>query len=52
MSIQFVAGKLEGEARKTLIQSVQRQLQEAAIGAIRPRLSEFCEAAVSAKLGR
>ena len=52
MSIQCVAGKLEGEARKTLIQTVQRQLQEAAIGAIRPLLTEFCEAEVSAKLGR
>jgi len=52
MSIQFVAGKLEGETRKALIQSVQRQLQEAAIGAIRPLLTEFCEAEVSAKLGR
>jgi hypothetical protein len=52
MSRQFGAGKLEGEERKTLIQTVQWQLQEAAIGAIRPRLSEFCEAEVSAKLGR
>ena len=52
MSIQCVAGKLEGETRKALIQSVQKQLQEAAIGAIRPLLTEFCEAEVSAKLGR
>ncbi|TMD69299.1 MAG: hypothetical protein E6I91_02490 [Chloroflexi bacterium] len=52
MSIQFVAGKLEGEARTTVIQEVQSQLQEAAIGAIRPLLTEFCEAEVSVKLGR
>ena len=52
MSRQFVVGKLEGEARTTLIQTEQRQLQEAAIGAIRPLLTEFCEAEVSAKLGR
>jgi putative transposase len=52
MSIQFVAGKLEGEARTTVIQAVQRQLQEGVLGAIRPLLTEFCEAEVSAKLGR
>ena len=52
MSRQCVAGKLEGGARTTLIQSVQRQVQEATIGAIRPLLTEFCEAEVSAKLGR
>ncbi len=52
MSIQFLPGKLEGEERKTIIQAVQRQLQEAAIGAIRPLLTAFCEAEVTAKLGR
>ena len=38
MSIQFVAGKLKGEDRKAIIQEVQKQVQEAALGAIRPRL--------------
>ena len=52
MSLQFVAGKLEGEERKAILQAVQKQLQEAALGAIRPLLREFCEAEVTAKLGR
>ncbi len=52
MSRPFGAGKLEGEARKTLIQTVQRQVQEAAIGAIRPLLTEFGAAEVRAKVGR
>ena len=52
MSIPFVAGKLEGEERKAILQAVQKQLQEAALGAIRPLLREFCEAEVTAKLAR
>ena len=52
MSIQFVAGKLKGEERKAIIQGVQKQMQEAALGAIRPLLTEFCEEEVTAKLGR
>jgi hypothetical protein len=52
MSIQFLSGKLQGEERKEIIQEVQKQLQEAAIGAIRPLLTEFCEQEVTAKLGR
>ena len=52
MSIQFMAGKLKGEERKAIIQGVQKQLQEAALGAIRPRLSEFCEEELTVKLGR
>ncbi len=52
MSIQFLSGKLQGEERKTIIQAVQKQLKEAAIGAIRPLLTELCEAEVTAKLGR
>jgi putative transposase len=52
MSIQFLSGNLQGQERKEIIQAVQKQLKEAAIGAIRPRLSEFCEAEVTAKLGR
>jgi hypothetical protein len=31
MSIQFVAGKLEGEERKAILQAVQKQLQEAVL---------------------
>ena len=41
MSIQFVAGKLKGEERKAIIQGVQKQMQEAALGAIKPLLTEF-----------
>jgi putative transposase len=52
MSIPFVAGKLKGEERKAIIQGVQRQLQEAALGAIRPLLTEFCEEELTVKLGR
>ena len=52
MSIQFMAGKLKGEERKAIIQGVQKQLQEAALGAIKPLLTEFCEAELTVKLGR
>ena len=52
MSIQFLAGKLQGEERKEIIQEVQQQLKEAVIGAVRPLLTEFCEQEVTAKLGR
>jgi Transposase, Mutator family len=52
MSIQFLSGKLQAQERKTIIQAVQKQLQEAAIEAIRPLLTQFCEAEVTAKLGR
>lgn len=52
MSIQFLPGKLQGEERKRIIQAVQKRLQEAAMGAIRPLLTQFCEAEVTAKLGR
>ena len=52
MSIHFVAGKLKGEERKAIIQRVQKQMQEAALGAIKPRLSEFCEEEPTVKLGR
>ena len=52
MSIQFLPGKLEGEERKEIIQEVQKQVQEAVIEAIRPRLPAFCEEEQKAKLGR
>jgi Transposase, Mutator family len=52
MSIQFLPGKLQGEERKTIIQNVQKQLKEAALEAIRPLLTQFCEEEVTAKLGR
>jgi len=52
MSRQFLSGKLQAQERKTIIQAVQKQLQEAAIEAIRPLLTQFCEAEVTAKLGR
>ena len=49
MSRQFMPGKLEGEERKTIIQAIQRQMQEAAIGAIRALVTEFCEEEVTVK---
>src|SRR5437660_4818718 len=52
MSIQFMAGKLKGEERKAIIQGVQKQMQEAAVGAIRPLVTEFCEEELTVKLGR
>jgi putative transposase len=52
MSIHFLPGRLEGQERKTIIQTVQKQLQEAAIEAIKPLLTQFCEEEVTAKLGR
>jgi transposase-like protein len=52
MSIQFVAGKLKGEERKAIIQEVQKHMQEAVLGAIRPLLTEFCEEELTVKLGR
>src|SRR5437762_12236491 len=52
MSIQFVAGKLKGEERKAIIQGVQKQMQEVALGAIKPLLTEFCEEELTVKLGR
>lgn len=52
MSIQFLPGKLKGEERKTLIEAVQKELKAAAIEAIRPLLTQFCEEEVSVKLGR
>ena len=51
MSIQFVAGKLKGEERKAIIQAVQKHMQEAVLGAIRPLLTEFCEEELTVKLG-
>ena len=52
MSRQLLPGKLEGQERQEVIQEIQKHLQEAAIGAIRPRLPEFCEEEQKAKLGR
>jgi putative transposase len=52
MSIQFLPGKLKGEERKTIIQKVQTELKAAAIEAIKPLLTQFCEEEVSVKLGR
>jgi hypothetical protein len=52
MSIQCFAGKLQGQERKEVIQAVQRQMQETVIEAIRPLFTQWCEAEVTAKLGR
>ena len=52
MSRQFVAGKLKGEERKAIIQGVQKHMQEAALGAIKPLLTQFCEEELTVKLGR
>jgi putative transposase len=52
MSIQFMTGKLKGEERKAIIQAIQKELQAAAIEAVRPLLTQFCEEELTAKLGR
>jgi putative transposase len=52
MSITFSQGKLQAAERKTILQAVQQQAKAAALQAIRPVLSEFLEAEVTAKLGR
>lgn len=52
MSIPFSQGKLQGEERKSVLQAVQGHARIAARAAIKPVLEAFCEAEVSAKLGR
>src|SRR5260370_34920476 len=52
MSRQFGSGKLRDKEGKTIIQRVQKELKEAAMGAIKPLLTAFCEEEVTAKLGR
>src|SRR6266566_3612914 len=52
MSRTFSQGKLQAEERKTIIQAVQKQTKATALQAIRPVLSGFLEAEVTAKLGR
>src|SRR5258708_27262701 len=52
MSIEVLSGKVEGEDRKTISHGVQKELKEAARGAIKPMLTAFCEEEVTAKLGR
>ena len=52
MSIPFSQGKLQADERKTIIQAVQKQAKAAALQAIKPVLSGFLEAEVTAKLGR
>jgi hypothetical protein len=47
-----MVGKLKGEDRKAIIQGVQKHMQEAALGAIKPLLTEFCEEELTVKLGR
>jgi putative transposase len=52
MSIPFSQGKLQATERKSIIQAVQKQAKDAALQAIRPVLTGFLEAEVTAKLGR
>jgi hypothetical protein len=52
MSIQFVAGKLKGEERQSIIREIQRQAKEAALRAVKPVFTAFLEAEVTTKLGR
>ena len=52
MSRQCVAGTTKGDERKAIIQGVQKQMQEAALGEIKSRLSECCEEERTMKLGR
>ena len=51
MSFSFSQGKLQGEERKKVLQSVQEQAKAAALAAIQLILQEFLEAEVNAKLG-
>ena len=52
MSIQFSQRKPKSEDCKQAIQTVQQQVQEAALAAITVVLETFLEAEVTAKLGR
>ena len=52
MSIPFSQGKLQADERTSIIQAVQKQAKAAALQAIRPVLTGFLEAEVTAKLGR
>src|SRR5258708_7861051 len=52
MSIQFSQGKLQEEERKTILQQVQCQMQQADQEAVREVATEVVEAEVTAKLGR
>jgi len=50
-NITFSQAKLKGEARQSVIQTVQAQLQEAALKAITPQLTGFLQAELQTKLG-
>ena len=52
MSIAFSLGKLQGQERKEILQTVQAQAKIAACAAIKEVLEACLEAEVSAKLGR
>ena len=52
MSIHFQQGKLQGQERRQVLQAVQQQAKATALEAIKPVLSTFLEAEVTAKLGR
>lgn len=51
-NITFSQGKLNGPERKSLIQAVQSQMQQAALQAIKPILSSFLEEELNLKLAR
>ncbi len=52
MSITFSQGKLQGDERKSILQTVQKQAKAAALNAVRPVLTGFLEGEVTVKLGR
>lgn len=52
MSIQFSQGKLLGETRRNVLKAIQRELQEAAVRAIKGVMEVSLEEEVTAKLGR
>lgn len=52
MSISFSQGSLRGEPRRNVVQAVQKQMQAAALEAVKAVLMAFLEEEVTAKLGR
>jgi hypothetical protein len=52
MNITFSQAKIKGEERKTVLATVQGEVQQAALAAIRPVLQSYLEMELSAKLGR
>jgi len=52
MSIQFSQEKLRGEKRREVIKSIKKEMQEAALRAVKGVVAVYLEEEVTAKLGR